>query len=860
MENVMHRLSLDLTKPDAWPRVEVQRDNARTLVISLTQNGRPYWIADGVTAVFSARKPDGNKLFNGCTVEKNAVRYDFTDQTTNVAGITECEILLYSGDERILASPRFELAVDDLIHQDGDIPESATEVTALTQMVAAGTAMIEDLREALAGLDGVEEILTEARAAAQEAEASKTAANGAAAAAQTASGMASEAANRAEDAQGRAESWATSAQKAAAEAGLKQAAAQTACSTALLAADRAEAAAQEAREAADGIGGAELPADLFGGYERFYRSIALGRVNPEAPLDIATYDGSGQLTHPCVRHFPGGFGGHEWWMVATPYPYSALDLENPCVWWSDDGIHWSGEGIPNPLALPPQEGGAVVGYNSDPHLLLREDGVMEVWWRTLYESGSNAGYEVIYRRTSADGLAWSEAEELHRAQSTDGTAQELLCPVALYEDGIYRIWTVYRQECIRYYESADGRNWQRVRDIDVSNPDYPEYKVWHFDVNHTGAGYEFVGSYNIPGDYTSHKYICCAVSQDNITYSERVMILTLGEAGSFDERLLYRPTIVRLPDRVRVYYGANAEGNVWSIGMIEAPSAYLFNAVLVSGERLRALEGTADGLSIVGSFEESPWIAGYWDVSNGGALTVYNNMHRTQLVPLSNYADGGELLAVTATSSVQSWPLVRFNYFDARMRWIGFDVGETLDPAAGTQAPTVMRWPEGAVYAALSANAADRNAITVTVEGGDSEITEEQIQEIAGIAAGMVEVPGGCCKKITLYTGAFEIPVDSPVVSITESLPEGSSGYRRYEVLLSVGTNALYATNPEKLNVQLTLTGFDLRYYRIFENLDGYSAYAWAYIDLDMKRLFHSVILDAVHVLGHQAHSATLFL
>lgn len=99
MENVIHRLTLDLTGPDTIPRVEVQQDNARSLSISLTQGGRPYWIAEGVTAVFSGRKPDGNPLFNACTVEKNRVVYDFTPQTTNVAGIVECEILLYSGDE-----------------------------------------------------------------------------------------------------------------------------------------------------------------------------------------------------------------------------------------------------------------------------------------------------------------------------------------------------------------------------------------------------------------------------------------------------------------------------------------------------------------------------------------------------------------------------------------------------------------------------------------------------------------------------------------------------------------------------------------------------------------------------------------
>lgn len=207
MENVIHRLTLDLTGPDMLPRIEVQQDNARTLVISLTQGGRPYWIAEGVTAVFSGRKPDGNPLFNACTIEKNRVRYDFTDQTTNVAGIVECEILLYSGDERILASPRFELAIDELIHRDGDVPESAPELSALTQMVAAGTAMIEDLRAALGELENVEEMLEQAQTAAQSATRSEEAATRAAGTAQSASSQAQASAQRAfSSAEGAAES------------------------------------------------------------------------------------------------------------------------------------------------------------------------------------------------------------------------------------------------------------------------------------------------------------------------------------------------------------------------------------------------------------------------------------------------------------------------------------------------------------------------------------------------------------------------------------------------------------------------------------------------------------------------------
>lgn len=179
MENVIHYLTLDLTGPDMCPMIEVQRgDSARTLIISLTQGGRPYRIAEGLTAALYATKPDGNPLFNACTIEKNQIRYDFTPQTANVLGVFDCEIWLVSGDKRELTTPKFSIAVDERMRTDDVIPESEPEYTAITEMVAAGTAMIEELREALAGLEGVEEILPQARAAAEAASNSEAAAKG----------------------------------------------------------------------------------------------------------------------------------------------------------------------------------------------------------------------------------------------------------------------------------------------------------------------------------------------------------------------------------------------------------------------------------------------------------------------------------------------------------------------------------------------------------------------------------------------------------------------------------------------------------------------------------------------------------
>ncbi len=246
VENVIHRLTLDLSGPDMVPCVEVQRgDTARTLVVSLTQGGRPYWIDEGLTAVFSARKSDGNPLFNACQIERNTVRYAFTGQTVNVAGSVACEIVLISGGVEVLTSPRFELMVDDTVRKDGDIPDSSPEYTALTKMVADGTELIGTLK----GIDEVLKPLWDAAVEAAEqagnaADAAVQAMDGAVAAANAARNLAEET----KAARGDAMNAADVSRRAAAGAAESTTRAETA-------AELAEAAAQRAQEAADDVDG-----------------------------------------------------------------------------------------------------------------------------------------------------------------------------------------------------------------------------------------------------------------------------------------------------------------------------------------------------------------------------------------------------------------------------------------------------------------------------------------------------------------------------------------------------------------------------------------------------------------------------
>lgn len=297
-------------------------------------------------------------------------------------------------------------------------------------------------------------------------------------------------------------------------------------------------------------------------------------LNSKEPLNIITYqEGQNQPTHPSVKYFTNRWNGYKYWMAYTPFPYNDDSYENPCITYSDDGYNWSEKGISNPIENTPMENGTKVGYNSDTHLVIVND-ILECWWRTHYQNGENSDHEVIYRKKSIDGINWSEKEELYRVK--DKKAGSLLSPVVIYEAGKYMIWVCYKQQVLRYYESIDGYDWQYIRDINVDNPDFSTYKIWHFDIIKTDIGYEFVGCYHPTTNYDDNRFIYYAYSKDNITYSKRKLILTKGDKGSYAEEELYRPSIVKRDNGYMIYYGCKNHDRNWKIAMVEIKNEMKF--------------------------------------------------------------------------------------------------------------------------------------------------------------------------------------------------------------------------------------------------------------------------------------------
>ena len=145
-----YRASLDIHAAGSQAVLHAkQGDTKRRIFLTLTEDGKPYLIGSDCRAVFTAKKPDGNKIFNDCTIEGNIICYTFTAQTTVVAGRLDCEIRLYGADNALITSPSFDIIVDATVYNDGDVVESATEVSALTSLVSEANTLITDVNNKL---------------------------------------------------------------------------------------------------------------------------------------------------------------------------------------------------------------------------------------------------------------------------------------------------------------------------------------------------------------------------------------------------------------------------------------------------------------------------------------------------------------------------------------------------------------------------------------------------------------------------------------------------------------------------------------------------------------------------------------
>ena len=96
MNSAIHKITLDIHKPETQVFIPMNcGETKRVIVISLTENGKPYAISNGCTAKFAAVKPDETFLYNPCDVKGNIITYNVTAQTLAAEGVVRCQVELF---------------------------------------------------------------------------------------------------------------------------------------------------------------------------------------------------------------------------------------------------------------------------------------------------------------------------------------------------------------------------------------------------------------------------------------------------------------------------------------------------------------------------------------------------------------------------------------------------------------------------------------------------------------------------------------------------------------------------------------------------------------------------------------------
>lgn len=158
------RITLNLQETNTMVAIKAKRgDTGRKLLIHLSDGSIPYHISDDCYATFTARKADGTKINNACTIENNVIVYEFTEQTCAAPGTIHCEIKLYGADRKLITSACFLINVHDTVFREGDEVSSEGEMNALDALISDATALISEVEQKLENgeFKGDDYVLTE---------------------------------------------------------------------------------------------------------------------------------------------------------------------------------------------------------------------------------------------------------------------------------------------------------------------------------------------------------------------------------------------------------------------------------------------------------------------------------------------------------------------------------------------------------------------------------------------------------------------------------------------------------------------------------------------------------------------------
>lgn len=292
------------------------------------------------------------------------------------------------------------------------------------------------------------------------------------------------------------------------------------------------------------------------------------------------------VVHPCVRYIPGGYEGHCWWLVYTPYYGADPGMENPILCYAESNdpippIEWKVYCEVNPKPAR--------GYNSDPTLLYT-NGRLYVFWREYgTPSCEESGHEVatfggiVEKGGICDRfgpVVWSNDAEVDAEVSPtfdekDGGYECLAMHLKFHSKTVKSLPVYIKTIANKFFSVTDLIgifSQQKSYGIAIWKSDKIEkpftymetvkfekcnrlYRPWHMDIfQYEGISYAIVQTNQCNAD------LCLAWSEDGCTYTfynkPLITNATIGKLG------IYKPCAGVLHDGLfYLYYTAQNPEN-----------------------------------------------------------------------------------------------------------------------------------------------------------------------------------------------------------------------------------------------------------------------------------------------------------
>lgn len=155
LENIIKPIVLDVSVSKYVAVILKQYDkNIREIIVTVTDNGKPYLIDATITPRVKFKKNDNTFGMNDCEVLDNgSVKIDVTEQMTAVSGISDYELVLFDTEtDKILHTMNFIINVKKAVFSDEEISstnefksfeEGLLKVDQMTQVVDEVKQLIE---------------------------------------------------------------------------------------------------------------------------------------------------------------------------------------------------------------------------------------------------------------------------------------------------------------------------------------------------------------------------------------------------------------------------------------------------------------------------------------------------------------------------------------------------------------------------------------------------------------------------------------------------------------------------------------------------------------------------------------------